>query len=413
MGITFEREALYAEISTSPISALAKKYGMSDVGLRKVCIALDISLPGRGHWAKIAAGKPSPMPPLRPTKGRTGYHCNPVEAPLTPVPAPAEWLDASLSFERDSANLITVGPVLEAPVPLVKEAKKIAEQYAAQLEKSHAEKRARETSRGEWVMPRFTRPSWSEYSRRGFMELSSQILPMRISAQTLNRALRIWDALLKAAKVRGLSASIEEARLQLSGHGERVVLRMTERIERVIGSTKGLSAGEILMDAHISMVPTGELRVFIGEKKFTDGPGGSLDDQLNNIFSFVFKSLNREGIRRLEAIEQRRVDEERGARLAARVEEAKQRAKLAAEEREREAGLEAEAAAWRRAQEIRAYAAAVSAATPLPAPAHICGWIDWANSVASRIDPLPGRVAVVGAAAPAVVATPRTKEAES
>jgi hypothetical protein len=161
------------------------------------------------------------------------------------------------------------------------------------------------------------------------------------------------------------------------------------------------------------MVPTGELRVFIGEKKFTDGPGGSLDDQLNNIFSFVFKSLNREGIRRLEAIEQRRVDEERGARLAARVEEAKQRAKLAAEEREREAGLEAEAAAWRRAQEIRAYAAAVSAATPLPAPAHICGWIDWANSVASRIDPLPGRVAVVGAAAPAVVATPRTKEAES
>jgi hypothetical protein len=59
MDITFEREALYAEISSSPISALAKKYGMSDVDLRKVCVALDLPLPGRGHWAKIAAGKPS------------------------------------------------------------------------------------------------------------------------------------------------------------------------------------------------------------------------------------------------------------------------------------------------------------------------------------------------------------------
>ena len=87
-----------------------------------------------------------------------------------------------------------------------------------------------------------------------------------------------------------------------------------------------------------------------------------------------------------------------------RAEEAKERVRLAAEEREREAGLDAEADAWRRAQQIRAYAAAVSAAAPVPVPENIRNWINWANSVASRIDPLIKRVAI----AEAGVSTPGT-----
>lgn len=36
---------------------LAKKYGISDVGLAKVCRKLTIPLPGRGYWAKKQAGQ--------------------------------------------------------------------------------------------------------------------------------------------------------------------------------------------------------------------------------------------------------------------------------------------------------------------------------------------------------------------
>lgn len=75
MFIDFERTALYQEVCASPITALAAKYGLSDSGLRKICVLLDIPLPGRGHWQKLAAGKPSKVPALRPTKGRTKYRC--------------------------------------------------------------------------------------------------------------------------------------------------------------------------------------------------------------------------------------------------------------------------------------------------------------------------------------------------
>jgi len=48
---------------------LAKKYGLSDVGLAKVCKKLKNSRPGLGYWAKKAAGKHvgkrPPLPPLQ------------------------------------------------------------------------------------------------------------------------------------------------------------------------------------------------------------------------------------------------------------------------------------------------------------------------------------------------------------
>jgi hypothetical protein len=414
MIIDFDRDSLYLEVSTTPISTLAKKYGLSDVGLRKVCIRLDIPLPGRGHWQKLAAGKSSTMPPLPPAKGLTRVQCSPIEAVLTPAPAKAEWLEARLSFEKDPLNQITVSATLDVPSDLVKEAKKAAALQISQIQQGRKDEIARDKHPGGWRMPENSMyMHWWDYSRRGCFDLTGGVLPTRVSMQSVDRALRIWDAIVKTAEARGLALNIEANRLQLSAHGQTVEMRMAERIARVVGPTKGRSAVDVMMNSHITMQPTGELRIFFGEKKFSDTRVAALDDQLNAVFAYVFKSLNRERIRELERIEQRRVSEERSARLAARVEEAKERARLVAEERDRESGLEAEAAAWRRAQELRTYTAAVSAATPLPAPAHIREWIDWANSVASRIDPLPGRVAVVGAAAPAVLATPRTKKAES
>ena len=43
---------------------LAKRYGVSDVGLRKVCKKLQVPLPTCGHWARIRVGQLVPKPPL-------------------------------------------------------------------------------------------------------------------------------------------------------------------------------------------------------------------------------------------------------------------------------------------------------------------------------------------------------------
>jgi hypothetical protein len=70
---TFERQNLFDEVWTTPVTKLAKDYGLSDVGLRKICVTLDVPLPPRGYWARLAAGKAIPRPPLHKTARPTTY----------------------------------------------------------------------------------------------------------------------------------------------------------------------------------------------------------------------------------------------------------------------------------------------------------------------------------------------------
>lgn len=63
-----DRETLYNEVWTEPVSVVAPRYGLSDVGLAKICRSLAIPLPSRGYWAKVKAGKVMhrvPLPPLK------------------------------------------------------------------------------------------------------------------------------------------------------------------------------------------------------------------------------------------------------------------------------------------------------------------------------------------------------------
>ena len=70
---SFEREKLFDEVWATPVTKLAKSYGLSDVGLRKICVALDVPMPPRGYWAKLAAGKTIPKPTLHETTVKTKY----------------------------------------------------------------------------------------------------------------------------------------------------------------------------------------------------------------------------------------------------------------------------------------------------------------------------------------------------
>lgn len=70
---TFERQKLFDEVWATPVTELAKEYGLSDVGLRKICVSLDVPMPPRGYWAKLAAGKMIPKPPLHETAVATTY----------------------------------------------------------------------------------------------------------------------------------------------------------------------------------------------------------------------------------------------------------------------------------------------------------------------------------------------------
>ena len=60
------RSELYALVWRLPVRRLAPLLGMSDHGLSKLCRRHDIPAPGRGYWARIAAGQLLAVPALPP-----------------------------------------------------------------------------------------------------------------------------------------------------------------------------------------------------------------------------------------------------------------------------------------------------------------------------------------------------------
>jgi hypothetical protein len=54
----YNREQLYEDVWSFPMSKLAEKYGVSDRALAKACRKLHIPVPTMGHWNKVAVHKP-------------------------------------------------------------------------------------------------------------------------------------------------------------------------------------------------------------------------------------------------------------------------------------------------------------------------------------------------------------------
>ena len=69
-----EREALYNEVWSEPMTTVSKRYGMSDNGLRKHCKKLGIPLPSSGYWARVKAGQKVPKTDLPKVTGELRHH---------------------------------------------------------------------------------------------------------------------------------------------------------------------------------------------------------------------------------------------------------------------------------------------------------------------------------------------------
>ena len=61
---TFYRQELFDLVWSEPTRTIARRVGISDVGLAKACRRADLLLPPRVYWAKLAAGKTVKKPQL-------------------------------------------------------------------------------------------------------------------------------------------------------------------------------------------------------------------------------------------------------------------------------------------------------------------------------------------------------------
>src|SRR5574340_1695504 len=62
--LRFTREELYRLVWAQPAQHVARVMGVSDVALGKTCRRMGIPVPGRGYWARKAAGEQLSQPPL-------------------------------------------------------------------------------------------------------------------------------------------------------------------------------------------------------------------------------------------------------------------------------------------------------------------------------------------------------------
>ena len=63
--LTLSREDLYELVWSKPMTELAQDCGLSDLALAKRCRKLGVPIPGRGYWARVAAGQTPRQPALR------------------------------------------------------------------------------------------------------------------------------------------------------------------------------------------------------------------------------------------------------------------------------------------------------------------------------------------------------------
>lgn len=368
--IRYEREKLYKEVWAEAVTKVAKRYGVSDVALRKICKRLAVPLPPLGYWAKLAAGKKLGIPPL------PDYAGNPVVVSSRfvqdePVEVEPDHLVARRLSEGQAENRIIVSARLNNPHPLI-----VATQQALNQSKHK--------------------------DHRNLPIAGRSTLDITVSEDSLPRALRILDALIKALELRGMRVRIEtegKHHTLIEVQGEPIPVRMVEntvRTERIPTARERQDQEKYgwsyLPDRYLYK-PTGQLRLgVIGwsygdmRKAVSDSKRQQIEQRLNEFL------VNLE----IEAVRRRRDREHRAEQH--RIWEEQERIRREREEqREQEVKrlkcLENNVHDWRRAEDIRRYVAAVEAKAiregeSMNSESELGRWITWARLKADWIDPL-------------------------
>lgn len=197
------RSELYALVWSKPMTHPAKEFGLSDVGLRKICVKHDIPTPPVGYWAKRAHGKKvrqSPLPAAK--KDGPGY----VHLVLRATKElPPEILSVhAAAVAQEAAPESTIVVPAEYPETL--------HPVAARVEK--ALRRAK-------------------IDDEGFAHCSKTRLPsVVIDPASLERAVRIIDTFLKAVLARGHKIAAVNGDFRIVVDDEQLALRVYEGKDR-------------------------------------------------------------------------------------------------------------------------------------------------------------------------------------
>ncbi|WP_324715285.1 hypothetical protein U7230_07785 [Carboxydochorda subterranea] len=377
--VRLTREELYRLVWSEPIQRVARRLGISDVMLAKHCRRMEVPRPGRGYWQRVAVGqhlKPAPLPP--PKSPQTPTACV-IRAPTqqrreTPV-------------QKETAPEVTVQSKLNAPHPLVRSTLDALRRWTP--------------------------------DRDGLLRVrgAEGSLDVAVSPSSVDRAMRILDALLKAVESRGgrvlvrrhpdawVRAGMQRADTLVEVQGQQVQFRLRELLNRrphtpTLEEQQARARYSWAFAPMWDYTPCGRLSLEIvsywpgnARKRWTDGARERLEECLGEVVVALEQAARamREQQEAEERARQRQAEEERRRRLQ---ELERQR------EEARRRQLAEEAERWHLARRVRAYISAVEQQAKLrgmdTGPEGALGrWIAWARSVVDELDPLKGRLAAL------------------
>jgi hypothetical protein len=228
------RSDLHARVWETPISRLAPELGLSDNGLRKVCIRHDIPIPPRGHWARLAAGhKIAPPKLLRPEDDAVVQLPTPRDLARTAEHERRASLtrrtmrEAKASIDVASADL---RPTLDGCHPLVRKTERFFAEAAAKIEQ-----RIVEAQRRPFGEPRLNLIQVHRLINGRLAPDQSGCLRIVATLRSIDWILRFHDALIRALATHGCSVQTRDWNTshiaEIHGSGERVGLSFAEEFE--------------------------------------------------------------------------------------------------------------------------------------------------------------------------------------
>lgn len=355
--IILTRQELYKKAWTIPMQKLAREFGLSDVGLAKLCRRHSISIPGRGYWARLAAGQEPRRTPLPPN---TDPRLDTIE--ICP-----------------SGRSATEGNPMEKKQPILRievaDDRPINHHLALQVERSIL----RSTDEKGVLLPR-----------------KGRALPLHVSRDSLPRALRILDALLAAIEGAGhalIWPKPYDKAMKVVILDETLEFSIVEAVKAKPHELRPQEKANPWRAPRWDYVPTGSLKLSIDcdldariRHSWSDGKRRRIEKCLGHFMvtlPLVATNLKKERAERAErerhwAEERKREEETRRRR-----EEYDRKAKV----------VEKLSKSWHESCRLHAYAAAIKAAaenpeTPTEQKSDLVAMADFALHHADFVDPL-------------------------
>lgn len=373
-SVVYTREDLFRQVWDEPVTHVAKRIGISDVALAKACRRMGIPLPGRGYWARKAAGYAPSPPHLKPPKAGmpASYVRHRFEGDSTT--AAGDEIRAEVARQAMAEPTRPVPEVLEDPHPLVARAFAILQRAERRL---------------------------------GDVLYKHRCLDISAQGPALDRACRIMDTVLRELEARGHSIEVtaptaegqqrEPSRTLVAIGDSSVQIGIDEAVDKIPlplpepRKPRGPFDYVPRPKREYEYRPTGRLRLRIKNVSLRGAPemwgdrrGVLVESHLGEFVASVMVAAERQRLDRIEA-EERRQAELRAARRREAIEIHNDADEVL------EKDLEGRMKDWKRARHIEAFASAVrervkSAGRTIEAESTVGKWLKWTGVVVEYYD---------------------------